>query len=225
MWFDGRTGVLVSMILAVFPGVTSEAARADDRSTELFLYRCSNQLGRRDVTLFANGTVRLRQGLWEDQQLYLDELLPEQLSSYIARFRRIQKTADALQTQFPGSAPQGDWVEQCEIRLALPDAPAEEWEFSTYQVTPLVVSNLVQLAEDLASYTKPPAAPDRVPGDYEPRRGDILRAFEGGRFRVLGLTTDRRAVELEGLDSPLRIYVSVDEIGTTFQALDERGRQ
>ena len=195
--------------------------RADDRSIELFRYHCSNQLGRRDVTLFANGTVRLRQGRWDDQHLYLDELLQEELASYVGRLRAIQASADPLQAELPGRGPEGDWVEDCEIELALPAGAPEKWEFSTYDVPPLVVAHLVQLAEDLASYTRPPVPPERVPADYTPRRGDVLRAADGGRFRVVAVTTDGLAVELEGLDAPLRIFVPVDEITASFSALEE----
>lgn len=225
MWLDSRLSRLASAVLVVAAALAPGASEADDRSTELFVYRCSNELGRRDVTLFANGTVRVRQGMWEAQALYLDELLPEEKESYVARLREFQAAADPMQTQLPGGAPQGDWVERCVIHLDLPGAPAEEWQFSTLQVPPLVVSHLVQLAEDLAAYTRAPASVDRVPGDYEPRRGDVLRDVDGDRFRVIGLTTDRRAVELEGLDSPLRVFVPVEELSNAFQALEERGRR
>ena len=194
---------------------------ADKRSTELFRYRCSNDLGRRDVTLFANGTVRLRQGLWEKQELYLDELLHEELAGFVAQLRDIQASADRLQTPFPGSAPQGDWVEQCEIVLALPAAEPATWEFSTIQVTPLVISRLIQVAEELAGFTKVLLASQRVPADYQPRPGDILRTVEGGRFRVIRMTADGLGVELDGLDSPVRLFVPLGELGAAFTVLEE----
>ena len=38
------------------------AVRADDRSTEVLRYDCVTELARREMTLFANGTIRLRKG-------------------------------------------------------------------------------------------------------------------------------------------------------------------
>ncbi len=201
--------------------VSEEPLSADDRSTELLRYSCSNSLGRRDITLFANGTVRVREGSWEDQKLYLDELLPEELASTIGQLGEIQTSADPIQTEFPRSAPSGDWVDQCEILLALPSAASESWSFSNLQVPPLAVGQLVQLAEDLASYTRTPMPEQRVlPLNYKPRRGDILRELEGGRFKVIDLTTDGLGVELEGLDSPLRIFVPIAEIAESFRTLE-----
>lgn len=223
MLLESRLFAIVPMVLGLVLGSAPGSVRADDRSTEFFRYLCSNELGRRDITLFANGTVRLRQGRWETQELYLDELLPEELSDYVAQLRDIQKAASRPQTDLLRSAPQGDWVEQCEIHLALPESEPLQWHFSTLEVPPLVVSHLVQLAEDLSSYTKAPASVDRVPGDYEPRRGDVMVAVDGGRFRVIGLTTDGRAVEFEGLDAPLRLFVPIDELGRSFQTLEKRG--
>ena len=212
-----RVAVLVLCWLAA-----TGVAVADDRSTELFRYLCSNDLGRRDVTLFANGTVRLRQGLWKEQELYLDELLREELRDYIGQLRDIQVGADSLQTQLPGSAPQGDWVEDCEIVLALPGFESETWEFSTLQVTPLVVSRLIQVAEELADYTKILVASQRLSPDYQPHRGDVLRNSDGKRYRVIALTTDGLAVELEGLDSPIRMFVSLADLSSSFEALEEQ---
>ena len=73
-----RSPVLLLAVVGSVLAAGGDPLAADARSTEVLRYECSNQLGRRDVTLFANGTVRLRQGLWEEQELYLDELLNEE---------------------------------------------------------------------------------------------------------------------------------------------------
>ena len=196
---------------------------ADARSTELMRYECKNELGRRDVTLFANGTVRLRQGLWEEQELYLDELLHEELASYLTRLREVVDSADERTTDLVANVPAGSWVDACEIRLALPGRSPATWEFSAYEVPPLVVAGLVHIAEDLAEFTRPLVDSDRLPADYEPRPGDVLRSIEGERFRVVNLTLDRRGVELEGLEVPLRIFVPLDQLGEAFASLEKQG--
>ncbi len=207
------------------PNLLSGVAWADDRSTEVFRYTCSNHLGRRDVTLFANGTVRLRQGLWDDQELQLDELLPEELQTTLGTLRRLHASGDPLAAGSLHSGPQGDWVDACELVLALPGEPTEQWEFTPLEIPALIVSQLIQVAEDLADFTRPLAVADRVPTDYRPSRGDVLVTTEGKRYRVVALTIDGRGVELEGIDTPLRIFVSLDELSNAFASVGEQGRR
>ncbi len=196
---------------------------ADDRSTELLHYGCSSALSRRDVTLFANGTVRLRQGPLDAQELYLDELLPEELGSYIAQLRAIQAAAVTSAVDLPANAPSGEWVEGCEIRLALPGAKPATYATSAYEIPLLVVTNLIHVAEDLAEFTRPPELAERLPRGYRPRPGDVLRNAEGGRFRVVDLTSDELGVELEELGSPVMILVPLAELGEIFPVLEEPG--
>lgn len=207
----------IAGVLAGLLAVT--VAGADDRSTVRFEYVCKSDLGGRDVTLFANGTVRLREGLWDQRELYLDELLPEELSSVLWRLEDIHRGADQQSTSLPTVVATGRWVESCEIRLALPEAEEWSYRFSDYEVRPLEISSLIQVAEDLAENTRPLTARDRIPPGYQPRRGDVLKTAEGERFQVVGPTTDGRGVELAGLDSPVQIFVALAELGEAFDAL------
>ncbi len=221
-WFPARPFAgLVFLGLISTSGLTPAAA--DQRSTELLLYQCSSSLGRRDVTLFANGTVRLRQGPWAEQELYLDELLPEELASYVEQLRRIQTSDAAPSVDLPAEAPTGDWAEDCQIRLELAGAPPAKYSFSAYEIPPLVVSRLIHLAEDLAGFTRSPALAERLPREYRPRPGDVLRTAAGRRFRVGLLTSDERGVELQEVGTPLMIIVPVGELSETFAALEEPG--
>src|SRR5512134_204975 len=58
-----------------------------DRSHELLDYECRSELGRRRVTLFANGTVRVWEGLLEGQRMTLGELGPDELAAVVRRLR------------------------------------------------------------------------------------------------------------------------------------------
>lgn len=195
----------------------------DARSVEWFYYSCQSELGRRDITLFANGTVRLRQGLWEAQELYLEELGPEALADYRHLLEQIHSAKDW--TISGRQSISGPWVQQCEIKLELPDLEALEFRFDGYEIPPLAVSRLVHLAENLAETTRPLDSPERLPHDYEPRRGDILVTAEGQRFKVLRRTTDGRAVELQGIDQPLRIFVPLEEMSEAFSSRVEPGEE
>ncbi len=210
------------VLLAVAVNVTvASPAAADDRSTVRFEYDCESDLGGRDVTLFANGTVRLREGPWGERELYLEELLPEELESTLRRLGDIQSGAERRSSSLPTSVAAGDWIERCEIRLALPDAEAWSHQFTDYEVPPLEIASLIQVADDLAERTRPLTARDRIPAGYRPQRGDVLRTAEGERFQVVGPTTDGRGVELRGLDTPLQIFVSLAELGEAFASLED----
>ncbi len=196
----------------------------DNRSTEVLRYECSSSLSRRDITLFANGTVRLRQGPLGEQTLYLDELLPEELASYLKRLREVQRSSGAAPVDLGANAPSGDWVENCEVELALPDSAPATYTFSTYEIPPLVVAGLIHIAEDLADFTRSPEQVERLPKGYRPRAGDVLHAREGGRFRVVSLTSDELGVELEELGTPVMIVVPVAEIFNLFSTLEDPDR-
>ncbi len=196
----------------------------DDRSTELLRYECSSSLSRRDVTLFANGTVRLRQGPLDDQALYLDELLREELTSYVKQLRDVQSSVAIPPVDLGANAPSGDWVESCQIRLALPDAAPVTYAFSAYEIPPLVVAGLIHVAEDLAEFTRSPERAQRLPKNYRPRHGDVLRTRTGDRFRVRDVTSDQLGVELDELGTPMMIVVPVAELGEMFAVLEEPGR-
>ena len=79
-----RTSVVLALLLA---GAPFDSASADgaDRTTEVFRYACGNELGRRDLTLFGNGTVRFRQWTEGAMAMRLGELDPERLAIVIAR--------------------------------------------------------------------------------------------------------------------------------------------
>lgn len=217
----GPARLSFALLLAIL--VSAPPSLADDRSTELLRYTCSSSLTRRDITLFANGTVRLRQGPLDAQRLYLDELRREELASYLERLREVLNSAGAASVDLLPNTPSGDWVEACEIHLALPGSAPASYSVSPYEIPPLVVAGLIHLAEDMADFTRAPAMTERLPRDYQPRPGDVLQAVEGGRFRVVGLTGDERGVELVEIGTPVMILVPLAEMRELFSALEEPG--
>lgn len=191
---------------------------ADARSTVLLRYACENDLGRRDVTLFANGTVRLREGLWEEQNLYLDELSPEELKSTLDHLASLD-TRGQVFDRIGGNPVEGEWVEACEVELDLPGREPASYAFRGFDLPALVVTQLIHVADGLAVDARPTAQVKRLPADYEPQPGDILQTVEGDRFRVLRFTVGSDGVELDGLDQPLRIYVARSELHEAFATI------
>ncbi len=100
---------------------------SDERGRERFRWQCQNELGRREVTLFGNGTVRLRSGLWENPQLHLDELGPDELHAYLERLSTIQRSRSFPQIAERLSDFQGLWNQTCELHLELPDLPIRQF--------------------------------------------------------------------------------------------------
>lgn len=197
----------------------------DLRSTEWLIYSCSNSLGRRDITLFANGTVRLREGLWESQSMFLHELGPEELRREQEILNAALSDETAPRHDIPLGGVDGQWVERCEVELKLPDSPPFRYRFGQFEVPPLEVARLVQIAEDLAALTRPLDPIHRLSPDYEPQPGDILIDGEGGRFVVIGLTADGDGVEVESLAEPLRIFHPISLLPNLFVSFEPRSRR
>lgn len=209
----GRAGTEGSYIdrLRELPG--------DLRSTVVLRYDCSSELGRREVTLFANGTVRLREGPPDEEEMDLGELGPEELDGVLARI------AGEDLSEAPASYPgvEGEWVERCVLELPLREGEGPSvFRFSRYSSLPLELSRVVAVANELAEVAEKERGTG-LPADYEPRPGDVLRREEdGARFRVVDFTTDGKGVELEGLDVPLTLYLPPDALGDVFAEIVSR---
>lgn len=175
-------------------------------------YDCASDIGRREVTLFANGTVRLVEGAPGEEEMDLGELDPVALDGALARLA--EEDLSEAPAEYHGV--DGEWVERCALELPLKEGrgPAS-FRFSRYASLPLELSRVVALAEELVAV----AAGERgagLPRDYVPRAGDVLRREDGARFKVVGFTSDDRGVELEGLDVPLTVYLAPDALGDVF---------
>lgn len=190
------------------------------RSLEILRLDCANRLGRREVTLFGNGTVRLRDGPPGKEWMGLAELGPDELEGVLRRLSE-EDLEDSVRLA-PGV--QGDWVEKCMLALELTGKRPRVIHFGRYDSLPLSLSRVVRVAEDLAAKVHDLKGSERLPQDYEARPGDILKRTDGQLFRVVGFTSDKKGVELEGVDEPLALYVLREEMRREFVALVSRPR-
>ena len=186
-----------------------------DRSHELLDYRCENELGKRQVTLFGNGTIRLWEGLVEDPQMTLGELTPDKLESYVRRLR----AEDLSEVDAAHYGVEGAWVERCSLALDLPGDQPRRYTFGRYDALPLALSALVRVADELAERTLPGS---QLPLGYEPRAGDVLRRADGVLFEIVGFTGDGMGVELAGTEQPLTLYLRPDDLRSQFESLVSR---
>lgn len=193
------------------------------RSHEIVRRDCRNSAGHAEVTLFENGTLRLRQSQrGEEGRFELAELGPDELDGFVNRLRD-----EDLSEVDPGGHSElgGDLVEECEISLALEeDAEPIVYGFGRFDSLPLGLARLNGIVDDMLQYIEDHAPQIGLPPGYEPKRGDILARNDGVLFEVIGLTSDKRGVELIGVDQPLTIFIARESLRETFSSLEERRR-
>ena len=202
------------LLLAALP-----VRAADDRSTEVLRYECRTDVARRETTLFANGTIRLRKGQIGNEKMGLAELAPDKLEGFLNRLA----AEDLSESKSPDPGPAGAWIEHCELRLQLPGKDLQTYQFGQYDPLPLNLSHVVRIAQELEKKVTIVKEADDLPANYEPRPGDVLRhTGDGNRFRIVGFTSDNKGVELEGIDQPIELYVPKDQLRKKFTALLSR---
>ena len=209
----------VLCVLVVLAVLFVPPATADDRSLEVVRYDCTTDLTRREVTLFGNGTIRLRDGQIGNEWMGLTELGPDELHGFLNRL----EGEDLSESRNPERGVEGAWIERCELRLQLPGQPLQTYRFGHYDPLPLNLSRVVHIAEELGEKVPVVKDKDELPADYEPRPGDVLkRVGDGALFRIVAFTGDGKGVELRGVDLPLEVYVPRDQIRQSFTALASR---
>jgi hypothetical protein len=207
--------LVVLFVLAVLP------ATADDRSTEVVRYDCTTERTRREITLFANGTVRLRDGQIGNESMGLAELGPDELQGFLNRLAG----EDLSESRSPERGVEGAWIERCDLRLQLPGQPLRSYHFGHYDPLALNLSRVIHIVQELGEKVPAVKDKDELPADYDPRPGDVLkRVGDGALFRIVAFTGDSKGVELEGVDWPLVLYVPRDQVRQQFAALVSRAR-
>jgi len=216
----------------------------DDRSVVLVERVCESTLERQEVTLFANGTVRVRRsgpdadGREGEPDMALGELPPDELAAWTDRIRE----EDLSETDARSSGPGGDWVERCSLSLDYDamerwvgppprlDRDHSAWHPSgqaTYRwghldSLSLPLSRLSGLVDAIAARVDLATGRHSLPPDYRPRAGDVLRRADGILFRVERHTATKGGWELQGVEQPLVIYIIEDEIPKLFVELVRR---
>lgn len=195
-----------------------EPERRDPRSHELLMVRCSSLLGERELTLFANGTLRLKRAQEGERSLHLAELPPAELESY--RESLAKETVAAGRR--PRKGPAGEWIEQCELTIDIETRPLRSFRFSRVDALPLGLSRLVAIGDALFREVELREVTDDFPVGYEPRVGDVILRSDGFEFEVLRFTADGNGVEVRGVEQPLVLYVAKAEMTQEFIGLVRR---
>jgi hypothetical protein len=201
------------MLLAALP----VSAQSDDpRSIEILRYGCESGIARWELTLFANGTLRLRESEPEaEPRMRLAELGRAELAAFLARLAE----EDLTEVDVRGAEASGEWVETCRLELTLEGRPQRRLRFGRMDSLPLPLGRLLLVVDDLFLEVERLAPRSRLPAGYEARAGDRLRRFDGALYEVVAYTGDGAGIELEGVDEPLVIFIPVAALRDEFEEL------
>ena len=194
------------------------AARESDRTVEVLRYGCANEVGRREVTLFRNGTVRLFDGPPGEELMGLAELSPEELEGALNRLQ----AEDLSEARNLHKGIDGPFIEKCELHLQLPDRKPEVFRFGRYDTLPLNLSRVIRVALDLEAEVEDLKGVEELPLNYVPRQYDVLKRRDGQRYKIMRFTADNKGVELQGIDQPIFLIVLREEMRKEFVALLSR---
>lgn len=207
---------LVALLLAFG---SSRALQAVDPSIEYLRRDCSSELGRNEVTLFGNGTIRWREWRDGEQTMRLAELGRDETEGYLRRL----EVYDLSQIRDSPGGVAGAWMERCELALSLPGGPQRTFHYGRLDTHPLALADLLWIAEELAARAEAAPVAGGLPADYEPRYGDLLQRVDDLQFEVVGRTADGHGVELRGKVQPLSMYLTLDELRRQFVRIVHRG--
>lgn len=206
--------------LAAWLLVTSPlAGETDDRSREIVRRDCSTGLGRNEVTLFANGTIRLREWTGEESEMRLAELGRDEIEAYVRRLNEVDLRESG---GGPPAGVSGEWVERCELTLASGEGEPRRFRYGRFDTHDLALASLLRIVDELAATAAERVIGSTLPGDYLPRLGDVLARPDGVEFEVVGFTVTGDGVELRGVLDPLTIYVASSDLSKLFARLVRR---
>ena len=205
---------------------SSSVARAreppvDRRSHELVRLGCASGTLSRELTLFANGTVRIRDKGGPNPGMRLAELNENELDGFRARLEEIDLSETSSRTR----GPSGETLEQCLLRLELTSGQIDEYRFPRIAVLSLSLGRLLAVLDDLTLLAEQRyRLSTGLPISYQPRTGDVLVKSDGSRYRIVRVTAEGAGVEIIALESPLVLYLPTDGVRGEFVAIESRRR-
>ncbi len=230
-------------------GTGTPSAPRDERSVILVQRICETDTHGEEVTLFANGTLRVRQtldpasgavrqGSFGGPEMALGELPPDELAAWVDDVRGENLGESGRHS----AGPVGDMVARCHLLLdydamarwvgplPAPEGDRGDWrpegrkeiEYAGFDSFGLGFARILERVDSLAARVDPAAGRRSLPPRYEPAVGDVLRRADGMLFRVERATASPGGWELQGVDQPLTLYVMDDRFPSLFTELVRR---
>lgn len=181
---------------------------------------CRTDQMQRELTLFGSGVVRLRDGVLGGEAAGTFDLSPQEFFDFLQRLRG----EDLSEVQHLSQGPQGDWISRCVLTLELPGKAQQTFFYGPYDRLHLNLARVLRIVDEIEAKVPDIKISDRLPEDFVPRLGDVLRRQDGALFRVVGFTSDGKGVRLEGTATPLALYLTPEELVHQFVALVERDK-
>lgn len=202
------------------PALQSRVESLMGLDREVFRLDCANQHYRREVTLFGNGTIRVREGYASAPEMWLGELDEGTTRALITRLME----PDLAEVPETTRTVVGEWVESCRYELRLDAGEPQVFEFQRLDALSLPLQKSLGVAITslgMVDRTRPSDTRGRLTRDFVPERGDILVAIDGRRFRVSGFTTDKTGVELVGVEQPVVLFAPVVDLHAMFLSKED----
>lgn len=223
-------GATIGAVVSPAAGTAEDRRSVDRRSIVLFEKSCVSDRGRQIVTLFANGTIRLKESFARGLDaapasdaespgttvLHLAELTPEETRSYRRELIRAMPS-DGKLPESERAVIEGVGVETCTLIIDTGTGTPLEHAFAPLEVPSLRLERWLGLAGDLIRRARPSEEPETLDEAYEPDIGDVLRDRAGQRFRIRWITFEG-IVELDGIDTPVHLRVAADQLAEQFVA-------
>jgi hypothetical protein len=206
--------MLVAALLLALPSAPAPSPPADARTTVVLHEQCASRIDRRDLTLYANGTIRLREGPVGGERLVLREIGRPDVDAVRRRLQGI----DLGSIESATGAPDGDWSLACSLEVVL-DGLRHELRYGAFDVGGLALDELRRVVGDLLEQARAEAYSAEIPLSYRPAPGDRLERNDGLVFEVIGFTSDGKAIELTALDQPIQVFVERDKLRLEFRRL------
>lgn len=201
----GRLSGVALAFLAIAIALPAPAQPIPTGRGDVLLRReCRSMIARQEVTLFGNGTVRLRSGPLGEERMLLIEVTRDEVESLVAALRG----EDFTEAGAGSAGPEGDWVERCLLELpVLAAAPAGVGGEGSSAVGGEGgrVAGEAEPSDAVATRPDPPLGPGGASGDHPATR------FAYGH--------------LDSLSLPLaRVVALVDELALRVEAGAGAGR-
>lgn len=215
-----RRRVATRSLLSLLLIGTSSLAAQSPRTVEVVRRDCQTTAVGQEITLFANGTLRLRHRLQTEESLKLTELDPPDRDALIRRMSE----EDLSEVDEGRAEVRGDLVEACRIELRLPERQARVFRFGRFDSLPLALARLNAILDEMVELAEERSPSSGLPRDYRPQPGDVLERADGEHFRVIGWTGDGGGLELAGVETPLILFVAYEDLGREFVSIVSRRR-
>ena len=210
--------MLLAFSVVSFPIHGAEKEPTNLRSWEIVRRDCRTSISREEVTLFGNGTLRLKSRIEERDEMHLAEMPPEDVEAFVRRL----EAEDLSEVPEGRDEVLGRFVERCGLFVDLPGRDPQRFFFGKFDSMPLGLSRLNSIVDDMFEQAQALAPEGGLPRYYLPEPGDILLRVDGQLFRVVAMTSDKKGVELSGVDQPLTIFVALEGLRDQFTSLVER---